>query len=113
MFDDGRPQLGQLALGQVGVVAVQRVGDHEPEHGVAEELQALVVGQPAVLVRVGAVRQGTQQQRLVDRLAHDLEEVVGQRRRRAAAASVAAGGRRGSRAMGPGQPWCSLRSATP
>ena len=46
-----------------------------PEHRVAEELEALVVGQSAVLVGVGAVRQGAQKQRLVDVLADHLGEV--------------------------------------
>ena len=48
--DHGRAQLGQPALGQVGVSEVERLGDHDPEHRVAEELQALVGGQPTVLV---------------------------------------------------------------
>src|SRR6478672_641400 len=74
--DHRGPQLGQLALGKVGVVGVERVGDDEPEHGVPEELQALVVGQAAVLVRIGPVGQGTQKQRLVDLRADHSEEVV-------------------------------------
>ncbi len=56
--DDGGAQLGELALGQVGVTREQRVGDDEAQHRVAEELEALVVGDPAVLVRERAVRQG-------------------------------------------------------
>ena len=55
--DDGRPQLGQPALGEVGVGAVERLGDDDAEHGVTEELQALVGRQPAVLVGVRAVGQ--------------------------------------------------------
>lgn len=57
---DARPQLGELPLGQLGVVAVQPLGDDDREHRVAEELQPLVGGQSAVLVRVRAVgeRQG-------------------------------------------------------
>ena len=73
--DDGRAQLGQLPLGEVGVLAVERLGDDETQHGVTEELEALVVGQAAVLVGVRAVRQGTQKQRLVDVLADHLAEV--------------------------------------
>jgi hypothetical protein len=46
-----------LALGQVGVVVVERGGDHDAEHGVAEKLQPLVGGQATVLVGVGAVGQ--------------------------------------------------------
>ena len=41
---------------------VERLGDDDAEHGVAEELEALVGGQPAVLVGVGAVRQGALEQ---------------------------------------------------
>src|SRR3712207_8178998 len=53
------PQLRQLALGQLRVAPVQRVGHDETQHGVAEELQALVGRQPAVLVGVRPVCQGT------------------------------------------------------
>lgn len=59
--DHRGPQLGQLAFGQVGVGAVQRVRDDEAEHGVPEELQPLVRRQTAVLVRVGTVGQCTHQ----------------------------------------------------
>ena len=59
--DHRGPQLGQLAFGQVGVGAVQRVRDHQAEHRVPEELQPLVGGQTAVLVRVRAVGQRTHQ----------------------------------------------------
>lgn len=59
--DHRGPQLGQLALGQVGVGAVQRVRDDEAEHGVPEELQPLVRRQAAVLVRVGTVGQRSHQ----------------------------------------------------
>ena len=109
--DHGGPQLGQLALGEVGVVAVERVGDDEAEHGVAEELQALVVGQAAVLVGVRAVRQGTQKQRLVDRLTHDLAEVAGEQSTgRCVELSPSEDGELLT-CDGPGQPWCSVRSA--
>src|SRR5512133_3601793 len=54
----GRPQLGQLALGQVGEGAVDDVGDDQAEHGVAQELEPFVGGQAAVLVGVAAVREG-------------------------------------------------------
>src|SRR5829696_5122880 len=54
----GRPQLGQVALGQVREGAVDDVGDDQAEDGVAEELQALVGGQAAVLVRERAVGEG-------------------------------------------------------
>jgi hypothetical protein len=52
-----RPQLGELPLGQLRVVAVEPFGDNDREHRVAEELQPLVGGQPAVLVRVGTMRE--------------------------------------------------------
>ena len=60
--DDGGAQLGQPALGEVGVGEVERLGDDHAEHRVAEELQALVGRQAAVLVGVGAVRQGALEQ---------------------------------------------------
>ena len=55
--DDAGAQLGQITLGAVGVAVVELLGDGQPEHRVAEELQALVGGQPAVLVGVAAVRE--------------------------------------------------------
>src|SRR5215211_601759 len=54
----GRPQLGQLALGQVREGAVDDVGHDQAEDGVTQELEALVGGQAAVLVGVAAVREG-------------------------------------------------------
>src|SRR3712207_7246855 len=62
LFRSG-PQLGELALGQVGLAAVQLVGHHQPEHRVTEELQPLVRRQAAVLVGVGPVGQRQFQQR--------------------------------------------------
>ena len=44
------------------MAVVELLGDGQPEHGVAEELQPLVGGQPAVLVGVAAVRQRDGQQ---------------------------------------------------
>ncbi len=76
--DHRGPQLGQLAFGQVGVGAVQRVGDHQAEHGVPEELQALVGGQTAVLVRVRTVGQRTHQKGGLERVAEPpFQERVG------------------------------------
>ena len=46
------------------------LGDHQAEHRVAEELQALVGGQAALLVRVGAVGQGALEQTGVDLLSN-------------------------------------------
>src|SRR4051794_15205233 len=57
-IDDRRAELGQMALGEVGVGAVEGLGDDDAEHGVAEELEALVGRQAAVLVGVRAVREG-------------------------------------------------------
>ena len=65
--DDRRAQLGQLALGEVGVGAVERLGHDDAEHRVAEELQALVGRQAAVLVGERAVRQGALEQLGVER----------------------------------------------
>jgi hypothetical protein len=53
----GSTQLGQLTLGEVGLAAVELVGDDQAEDRVAEELQALVGRQAAVLVREGPVGQ--------------------------------------------------------
>ena len=55
-------QLGQFALGAVGVPGEDLGGDHQTEHGVAEELEPLVGGQAAVLVGVAAVGQREGQQ---------------------------------------------------
>src|SRR6185369_10543986 len=54
---DAGAQLRELALGELRVVLEQGGRDDHPEHGVAEELEPLVGGQAAVLVRVRAVRQ--------------------------------------------------------
>ena len=56
--DQARADLGEVALGPVGVRAVEVLGHHELEHGVAEELEPLVVGQAPVLVRERPVGQG-------------------------------------------------------
>ena len=40
--DDRGAQLGELAFGQLGVLGEHVVGDDDPEHGVAEELEPLV-----------------------------------------------------------------------
>ena len=110
--DHRRPQLGELALGQVGVGPVERVSNDEAEHRVAEELEALVVGQATVLVGIRAVREGTDEQRLVDLLPDDLGEVVEQRAD-GSREGVAVRGRRRHEVTrsDPAQPWCSERSA--
>ena len=60
--DHGGAQLGQPALGQVGVLGVERLGDDDTEDRVTEELEPLVGGQSAVLVGERPVRQGTVEQ---------------------------------------------------
>src|SRR6478672_279504 len=59
---DRGPQLREAALGEVRVGAEQRVGDDHAEHRVAEELQALVGRQAAVLVGERPVGQGAVEQ---------------------------------------------------
>jgi hypothetical protein len=63
------------------VGAVERLGDHDPEHRVAEELQALVGRDLPVLVGERAVRQGTLQQLgIQDRITERCAELVGGQR---------------------------------
>ena len=64
--DEARAALGELALVEVGVVAEELDGDGLPEDGVAEELEALVGGDAAVLVRERPVREREQEQRGID-----------------------------------------------
>ena len=60
--------------------AIQGVGDHEAEDGVAEELQPLVRRQTARLVRERAVRQRPFEQTPLDRAADPILERVVRRR---------------------------------
>src|SRR5207248_4039696 len=89
--DDRRAKLRQLTLGQVRVATEQLLGDHEAEHGVAEELQPLVGRQAAVLVGVGTVRHGPLDEVGVDVAAQRLDE-------RAELLTVAVGGGHHNRA---------------
>ena len=57
--------LGEGALGHVGVGAVAVLGHDEAEHGVTEELEALVGGDAARLRAPGAVRQGLDEEAVV------------------------------------------------
>ena len=113
MLTTAARSLASWPSAQVGVLAVERVGDDEAQHGVTEELEALVVGQATVLVGVRAVRQGTSEQRLVDVLADHLTEVGDQSidgpLRLAGHPQREVDSRGCSRRD---QPWCSVRSAT-
>ncbi|SIM69152.1 Uncharacterised protein [Mycobacteroides abscessus subsp. abscessus] len=73
--DDGGPTLGQLPLGQVREAVVQLGGHGQAEHGVPEELEALVVRGAGVLVGVGAVGQRKQQRLGVDVDAETLQKL--------------------------------------
>ena len=44
--DHRGPQLGQSALGEIGMDQVQRLGDHDPEHGVPRNSSRSLVGRP-------------------------------------------------------------------
>ena len=61
----GRPDAGQVPLGQVRPGAVEVVCHHETQNRVPQKLQPLVAGHPLlpVLVGIGAVGQGVFQQR--------------------------------------------------
>ena len=67
------------------MAAVERLGDDEAEHRVAEELQPLVGGQAAVLVGVRAVRQGALEQLGVQDVEIPERRAQSSRRRSAAA----------------------------
>src|SRR6476469_18093 len=60
--DDRSTKLGQPALGEVGVGPVERLGHDDAEHRVAQELQALVGRQAAVLVGERPVGEGSLEQ---------------------------------------------------
>ena len=62
--DDRRAQLGELSFGEVGMLAVEGIGDDQAEHRIAEEFQPLVGRQAAVLVGVGPMGQRPGHQRL-------------------------------------------------
>jgi hypothetical protein len=60
---------------------VERLGDHDAEHRVAQELQALVGRQPTVLVGVGTVGEGALEELgIQDRIAERLAERLGGQR---------------------------------
>ena len=59
---DSSPDAGQRALGQIGMGAEDVVGDHEAQHGVAEELQSLVGRRTGVLGAPGPMGEGESHQ---------------------------------------------------
>ena len=59
---DGLADLGEVALVEVGVLAVHVVGDDDAEHGVAQELEALVRRVAGVLRAPGAVHEGRREE---------------------------------------------------
>ena len=79
MLTTAARSLASCPSGSSGWLAEQRVGDDQAQDGVAEELQALVGRQAAVLVGVRAMGQRALEQLGVDVDAERLEE----RRRRA------------------------------
>ena len=60
--DDAGADLGELALGTVGVTLVEPLGHHHTEHRVAQEFQTFIGGQATVFIRVGPVRQREREQ---------------------------------------------------
>ncbi len=64
---EARPALREVALVEVGVLAVEHDRDGLPEDRVAEEFEPLVVADAAVLVGVRAVRQSELEQFGADR----------------------------------------------
>ena len=60
--DHGGLQLGEFSLAAVGILREDLGGDHQTEHGVAEELEPLVGRQTARLIGVAAMGQGEGQQ---------------------------------------------------
>src|SRR5205085_9708018 len=79
-----RAQEGELAFGRLGPELVQAVRDHHPEHGVAQELEALIGFQGAAraLVDVRSVDESRLEQRdIAERIAERLAEDLGGRRR--------------------------------
>ena len=72
-----RAQLGQVALGQLGIVREQVIRRDKAQYGIAKELQPLVVVQvvPAVLVGIGRVGHRGLVQRLVLKLIVNVQHV--------------------------------------
>jgi predicted flap endonuclease-1-like 5' DNA nuclease len=63
------------------VGGVERLGDHDTEHRVAEELQTLVGGDATVLVGIGTVGEGALEELgIQDRIAERLAERLGGQR---------------------------------
>ena len=51
--DQAGADAGELALAPLGMRDKQRLGNHQPQHGVAEELEALVVGRRGLFALIG------------------------------------------------------------
>ena len=67
LADNCRAQLGQVALGQVGIVREQIARRDKAQHGIAQKLQALVALQmrAVVLIRIGRMGHRQPEQALV------------------------------------------------
>ena len=74
---DRRAQLGQVALGQLGIVRKQVIRRDKAQYGIAKELQPLIVVQVACAMLVGIGRVGHRGlvQRLVLKLIVDVQHV--------------------------------------
>src|SRR5690606_11758297 len=72
--DHTGPQLRQLPLGEIRVVAVQPVGDHQTEHRVTQELQPLLRWQATVLIGVRPVGESKSEKLGVEFDAERLEQ---------------------------------------
>ena len=62
LVDQLGPGAGQATLGLLAAAPVQRIGDHQPEHRVAEKLEALVRFGQLLLGEGRPVHQGEMQQ---------------------------------------------------
>lgn len=72
--DHAGPQFGQVAFRAFRVPVEEFVGDRQPEHRVAQELQPLVGRQPAVLIGVAAMGQRQRDKFLRQLDAHRVEQ---------------------------------------
>jgi hypothetical protein len=75
----GRAQLGEVTLGQIGILAEKRVGYYQPEHGVAEKLQPLIGGQATVFIGKRPMRERTFEQRRAKARVKDPQQSIDRR----------------------------------